>query len=238
MYNNCFQQAIQKLQFHDFPLTTASLSMTSSSGNTVTQAKILSSPAGLDLPTKTAHSFDDKTHPASKLIPLSSVTMHEEAPVTMHGDASSNTSLAPIQHGSVSDLHNLPPTIDLTGAMGIIPKGQSMSALNCSGSTKLPETLHHVVSMSEKLGQVSSLLESSPITHQSVNSLSGLVATPKSPELQIVHPDLSRTTVSSGASASNITMDSSTLMAETSPKSPTSLATRTRRIRTPRQFDA
>ncbi|XP_014777287.1 KAT8 regulatory NSL complex subunit 3 [Octopus bimaculoides] len=259
-------QAIQKLQFHDFPLTTAVL--TKSTGTpTITQAKILCN-SQLDLGKLQALSESASGKQTTLHISLNrgnlttaggSISSHNLSGITTIAKSTSSTSLT-----------------STTAVSSILPMSSSMLSSGASSTGNIKTSLmsdavgEYLVTKSEPLGRVSSLLESVKTRTVEVAGTSVQTGQPsfmssnsgKSSVVvgqqvkQVTSPNTTVATVVGALPA--IASDSSSLTDpltsrtgiglpranivsyKATPKtilSSTVAATRTRRIKTPKQYD-
>jgi len=232
-------QAIQKLQFHDFPLTTATLSKYSGSNLQVAQAKILS---------------DKQVQPPGQSIHRSLLLSSSAGPTST--SASSVVTFTSVPHpGIPSPQPQLPATVT-----GQTPPPLASSTLNLAVSkdVKFPEKLGESklqLSTEESLGRVPSIMEPPKVVLKdiiktlspSVMSQSGAkpvtvnLSTITSPSVSSASPTGSSPAVKTPTSSANrapkgsVTTSSYTPTAK--PVLPTVASTRTRRIRTPKQYD-
>ncbi|XP_046562745.1 LOW QUALITY PROTEIN: KAT8 regulatory NSL complex subunit 3-like [Haliotis rubra] len=215
-------QAIQRLQFHDFPLTTASLSV-SSGAISVTQAKILSS-SQLDLARLQSISEPGKG-PVQIAVSKSLIS-----PNTLTVSLPSSSVTKTVSHSTL--IASLTPPGKPAQS---VPSGKSSSVLPSATRPDRPPS----VMSTEPLGKVSSLLESSPVLSPSApspgpSSSPPSSAIPKTVEAELSQ-DLSPTSKTSPKSGPKGVTSSYSATAKT--VLPTIASTRTRRIRTPKQYD-
>lgn len=234
-------QTLQKLQFHDFPLTTAGLTDTTAS---VVKAKI-HSVSRQELICMMKPQTNSNTTGKSVTVSVPSVVT--SLPV------SSNTGNTSTPSGTV--------TAGTTSAPGIasalertLMSGGSMTAVAKPVQTQ--EKQIKVVMATETLGKVSSLLESSPVIQGSTSSpmatstlTSQTISAPEASETDskcVGTPTVTVMTVGGGTPVSSVPnkpVVSKTLVVpaiSTSYVTPTKVpvaSTRTRRIRTPKQYD-
>ncbi|XP_048237390.1 KAT8 regulatory NSL complex subunit 3-like isoform X2 [Haliotis rufescens] len=219
-------QAIQRLQFHDFPLTTASLSL-SSGAISVTQAKILSS-SQLDLARLQSISEPGKG-PVQIAVSKSLIS-----PNTLTVSLPSSSVTKTVSHSTlIASLTS--PGKPAQSVPSPLSAGKPSSVLP---STTRPDRPPSVMS-TEPLGKVSSLLESSPVLSPSApspgpSSSPPSSAIPKTVEAELSQ-DLSPTSKTSPKSGPKGVTASYSATAKT--VLPTIASTRTRRIRTPKQYD-
>ncbi|KAK3095377.1 hypothetical protein FSP39_013964 [Pinctada imbricata] len=138
-------QAIQKMQYHDFPLTTATLSSSSSSNPVITQAKILSSPPKTNQ-SKTPNILKTTISPLLGSFsgsPVSSTLVQKTKEGTIYHIAGGSANLGNVQ---------ISKSTWQDGTSSPKPSSAKSSILSTS---------------SEPLGKVSSLLESSPVIERS-----------------------------------------------------------------------
>ena len=248
-------EAIQKLQFHDFPLTTVSLPSTQT-GSKVTQAKILTSksleaetqsqtkpPAIHITVNKSSHSTQMASTFANLTQALSSLSKPPSSPsviITTAGTQSKETSST--QTALCSSTVSFKPAVEKT-----VPKSGVLSYIGSAtvspaGGSRHPDKPQEV---EESLGKVSSLLESSPITEKTKTVISTSEAI--QPAVSIVHikPNIVSGTPAS-TSGHHISKSSShkapsavvtSYTPTAKPVLSTIASTRTRRIRTPKQYD-
>ncbi|KAK3610444.1 hypothetical protein CHS0354_016623 [Potamilus streckersoni] len=243
-------QAIQKLQFHDFPLTTATLSKTAT-GPQMTQAKILNSKSlGVDQskmqPEVTKISAIQTAPGKITVTPSLSSTISQLSQALASGPS-------PIIGISALLSQAKSATSQLSGQGSVImdktlPK-TSISTL--SGSTKPTTT---VLVNNETLGKVSSLLESSPVTGRPTSSatvstqstfgmVTGKASDGNDQWSSVGQPHMMSVSTQSGSggSASRYSKAPSGTTSSYTPTAkavlPTIASTRTRRIRTPKQYD-
>ncbi|KAJ8317336.1 hypothetical protein KUTeg_005240 [Tegillarca granosa] len=235
-------QAIQKLQFHDFPLTTASLVKTST-GNAITQAKILTS-SHLNLDNFHLESIPSTNSTAQlgsslKVTPsvVGSITTVPQ-PVTMDTAQKLVKSVGSTATKITSTTGNI---ATVTISMDRTIPRPSITTISKSQAEKTV-----VMTTSETLGKVSSLLESSPITQKPTLSIVSCSSVSSQTVLAVSKGDNSSPGPSSDTTVSNISgskhtkSPSSTVTSYTTsakPVLPTVASTRTRRIRTPKQYD-
>ncbi|KAL3865186.1 hypothetical protein ACJMK2_006802 [Sinanodonta woodiana] len=241
-------QALQKLQFHDFPLTTATLSKTAT-GPQMTQAKLLNTKSlGVDqskMQLEVAKMSAVQTAGKITVTPSLSSTISQLSQALASGPS-------PIIGISALLSQAKSATSQLSGQGGvIIDKTLPKTCITTlSGSTKPITT---VLVTNETLGRVSSLLESSPVTGRPASSatvstqssfgmMTGKVSDGND-QRSVGQPHMMSVSTQSGSSGSasryskapSGTTSSYTTTAKT--VLPTIASTRTRRIRTPKQYD-
>ncbi|XP_067656607.1 KAT8 regulatory NSL complex subunit 3-like isoform X3 [Haliotis asinina] len=215
-------QAIQRLQFHDFPLTTASLSM-SSGAISVTQAKILSS-SQLDLARLQSISEPGKG-PVQIAVSKSLIS-----PNTLTVSLPSSSVTKTVSHSTLIASLTSPGK-----SAQSVASGKPSSVLPSATRPDRPPS----VMSTEPLGKVSSLLESSPVLSPAApspgpSSSPPSSAIPKTVEAELSQ-DLSPTSKTSPKSGPKGVTSSYSATAKS--VLPTIASTRTRRIRTPKQYD-
>ncbi|XP_076105175.1 uncharacterized protein LOC143073479 isoform X2 [Mytilus galloprovincialis] len=244
-------QAIQKLQFHDFPLTTASLIKFPNTA-TLTQAKILTSSNATKSPSP---GLSDISKPSTvQIVTSKGNQMESSGTMTMEtDDTSPPRPQRPAIVSTVTEGNIV--TVSLTSDKSIIHSAPSTTKLQTTGSGII-----RPIATSETLGKVNSLLESSPViqrtstnivtpsssqigsytitkTYESTSKKTPVTSTtthvgslvPKSSNT--THPVTPKTSKSTAAT----TVTSYT--ATPKPALSTIAATRTRRIKTPKQYD-
>ncbi|XP_023933273.1 KAT8 regulatory NSL complex subunit 3 [Lingula anatina] len=241
-------QAIQRLQYHDFPLTTAAIS--SSTGTVAfTQAKILSTPS-IELKKLNPGSEGGTTHLSLTKSLLAS-------------SASSTSSTLVTLSGGSRQVGNSTPSSGITTVSSLRqPVGTSQSGLASTFSKDISKPVTHLVISTETLGKVSSLMETSkPITKEAGHAVTTVIPSQlpvsgfhsiASTLQQTSTPSPNRTTSpastntlvrsSSGSSSSKPSnkAPSTAIVSYSTTSKPvlTSIAaTRTRRIKTPKQYD-
>ena len=265
-------QALQKLQYHDFPLTSPSLTSTSVS-STVSRADISSLQQTSALkPGRPPLSATTTLRPA---MPLSSATSTSYPSVqkgregtnyqvtSASGNVTGKTALSSAtspSYQSVTQKSKEGTNYPVASASGNAQTGKtSHSKSVTSKSHEATGKIAPVVpTTTETLGKVSSLLESSPVIERSPTKTTTVSASP--PTVLAYHfpapaePEAKSKSAPSGVqsdagisasvsksssktSASTTTSSSSTSTAAAKSTPSTVAATRTRRIKTPRQYD-
>ncbi|XP_033757078.1 KAT8 regulatory NSL complex subunit 3-like isoform X2 [Pecten maximus] len=241
-------QTLQKLQFHDFPLTTTGLTDTSSS---VVKAKVHS---------VSRQELICMVKPQTISTSGKSVTTHVPSivtslPVQLSSVTESNTSTPSGTVSMVTVSSSSPGTA--TTLEKTLMSGGSMTAVAKPVQTQIQEKQIKVVMATETLGKVSSLLESSPVIQGSTSSplVTSTFTSPPVSSSQVSETDtkcvgtptatvmtVSGTPLSS-VSVTNKSVTGKSAVAPaitTSYVTPTKVhvaSTRTRRIRTPKQYD-
>ena len=243
-------EAIQKLQFHDFPLTTVTLSSTQTSSK-VTQATILtgkcleteeqSKPSAIHITVnkssqslQMASTFANLTQAISSLSkPVSSpsviITTARETSGTQTSLSSSSTSASTVSFRPAPEKP--------------IPKPGALSYLGSATITSGPS--RQVQEVEESLGKVSSLLESSPVIEKAKTVVTSSESTQSSVSIVHIKPNI--------VSGAPVSTAGHHVVKSTAHKTPSSVvtsytptakpvlstiaATRTRRIKTPKQYD-
>lgn len=223
-------QALQKLQFHDFPLTTASL-IKFPNPPALSQTKILGS------------SNINKTHAQSDQVTCKGSQVESSGTMTVDMDQTSPPrQTRPAIISTVTEGNIV--TVSLTSDKSIVHSSPSSTKTQLTGSG-LNKSV--VTSSIETLGKVNSLLESSPVIQRTSTN----IVTPSSSQVgsytvtksfDITPKKSSATTTShSGSVSSRSAKAASTAVtsytATPKPALSTIAATRTRRIRTPKQYD-
>ena len=243
-------EAIQKLQFHDFPLTTVTLSSTQTSAK-VTQATILTGkcleteeqtkPSAIHITVnkssqslQMASTFANLTQAISSLSkPVSSpsviITTARETSGTQTSLSSSSTSSSTVSFRPAPEKP--------------VPKPGALSYLGSATISSGPS--RQVQEVEESLGKVSSLLESSPVIEKAKTVATSSESTQSSVSIVHIKPN-----IVSGAPVSTAghhvvkstvhKAPSSVVTSYTPTAKPvlsTIAATRTRRIKTPKQYD-
>lgn len=230
-------QAIQKLQFHDFPLTTASL-IKFPNASAVTQAKLFGPPNVNKIQT---HTESSKT---STIQIVSNKGSQVESAGTMTIDTEELSPPRPSRPAIVSTVTegNI-VTVSLTSDKSIIHSAPSTTKTQVTGSAI---TKSMVSTSVETLGKVNSLLESSPVIQRTnivtpSSSQVGSNTTTKSYDITLKKTSATVTATHSGSVSSRSSKSTSTAVtsytATPKPSLSTIAATRTRRIRTPKQYD-
>ena len=247
-------EAIQKLQFHDFPLTTSSLSATQS-GSKATQAKILTSksfetesqsqskPQAIHITVNKSSHTNQMVSPFANLTQaLSSLGTNRPNPNIIITSAGSQTKESSSTQTSLSATSTVTfkPALERLVSRPERPSFPGPATVSSAGSSRQPEK---VIEVEESLGKVSSLLESSPITEKTKTTS----PEPLHSNISVVHI---KPNIISGAPASSsghhVTKSSTpkppsaTVASYTSTAKPilsTAGSTRTRRIKTPKQYD-
>ncbi|XP_050395234.2 KAT8 regulatory NSL complex subunit 3 [Patella vulgata] len=213
-------QAIQKLQFHDFPLTTATFTRNfSNSGAIVTQAKILSNK--IDIGKLSMADITRLTVPANRsLINRSPVTVTIPKMTTSpRVIPSSSVGMTTASNLTISSTRPVIMTVkpESSQASGETTKFDEMSSVR--DLVKIPPAVPTTMSV-ESVKPVN--IEAEPPTVLQVDDLEqSRSATPSS---------------TSGCQTTDQTMNDD--QPSSSPSTPTISSTRTRRIKTPRQYDA
>ncbi|XP_056004677.1 KAT8 regulatory NSL complex subunit 3-like isoform X5 [Ostrea edulis] len=214
-------QAVQKSQYHDFPLTTGSIPQ--SLVSTITQAKLLGS--SLPNTSVTVPKTFTSTSTVGKIAPGISLQKASPTGATIHISGAGNVGTVHISSEKQSQQTIVTPTIYKT-----------------SKSTS-------VVPITETLGKVSSLLESSPVTQRTSSTVGVSSVSPQSvlayhfKTIESEHRGSTTLVTVSPASPSTRPSPKSTTPSVTSytptpkPVLPPNSATRTRKIKTPRQYD-
>ena len=232
-------QAIQKLQFHDFPLTTASL-IKFPNASAVTQAKLFGPPNVNKIQTLADSS---KT---STIQIVSNKGSQVESSGTMTIDTEELSPPRPSRPAIVSTVTegNI-VTVSLTSDKSIIHSAPSTTKTQVTGSAI---TKSMVSTSVETLGKVNSLLESSPVIQRTSTNIVtpsssqvGSNTTTKSYDITLKKTSATVTATHSGSVSSRSSKSTSTSVtsytATPKPALSTIAATRTRRIRTPKQYD-
>ncbi len=238
-------QAIQKLQFHDFPLTTTSISKTTGAPQ-VTQAKIL---ANKQLDIARLQSLQDHRSTASQPILTKSLLM-TTAPSSTVVTFTSLSRSESVQSGGSGQTA---PTLSITSILGAprVPTSVS-STLNLTVSkdpvrSGTPTTsVGGTLPTTETLGRVPSVIDTpksvvkdiSRITTPTTNT--GPPSTSSSPVTMTPSSMKSSPASSTGSSSGTPKAKSSATTSYTAtskPVLPTIASTRTRRIKTPKQYD-
>lgn len=230
-------QAIQKLQFHDFPLTTASL-IKFPNASAVTQAKLFGPSNVNKIQT---HTESSKT---STIQIVSNKGSQVESAGTMTIDTEELSPPRPSRPAIVSTVTegNI-VTVSLTSDKSIIHSAPSTTKTQVTGSAI---TKSMVSTSVETLGKVNSLLESSPVIQRTnivtpSSSQVGSNTTTKSYDITLKKTSATVTATHSGSVSSRSSKSTSTAVtsytATPKPSLSTIAATRTRRIRTPKQYD-
>lgn len=249
-------EAIQKLQFHDFPLTTASLPATQT-GSKVTQARILTSkslevenqpqtkPQAIHITVnKSSHSaqmastFANLTHALSSLSKPTTPNIIITTAGSSQSKETNSTQTALSGSSTVTFKPAAEKTVPKTGGVSYI----GSATITSSGSSRQPEKPQE---MEESLGKVSSLLESSPITEKTKTVTTASETTQSTISVVHIKPNIvsGAPAPSSGHHVTKSTTPkapSATISSYTSTAKPvlSSVAsTRTRRIKTPKQYD-
>lgn len=225
-------QAIQKLQFHDFPLTTASL--IKFPNPTVMSQPSLLTPQNLNK--SPIHSEESKS-PTIQIIRENS---ESSGTMTLEMKESPPRPTRPSIISTVTEGNIV--TVSLTSDKSIIHSAPSATKVHTSGSAAIKPV---VSAPMETLGKVNSLLESSPVLQRTVTTIvtpSNTVSYSVSKAVE-TSPKKTTITVTSSShttvSKSNKATSAATTSYTATPKSvlSTVAATRTRRIRTPKQYD-
>lgn len=244
-------QAIQKLQFHDFPLTTASLIKFPNTA-TLAQAKILTSSNATKSPSP---GLSDISKPSTvQIVTSKGNQMESSGTMTMEtDDTSPPRPQRPAIVSTVTEGNIV--TVSLTSDKSIIHSAPSTTKVQTTGSG----TIRPIVT-SETLGKVNSLLESSPVIQRTSTN----IVTPSSSQIgsytitKTYEPTPKKTPVTSTTthvgsvvpkasttthsatpktSKSTATTTVTSYTATPKPAMSTIAATRTRRIKTPKQYD-
>lgn len=252
------QETKQKLQFHDFPLTLTSLSSTQTS-SIVTQARVLSNksleaetqsqskPQAIHITVnKSSHSAQMASTFANLTQALSSLGSSKPSPniiITAAGSQTKETNTSQTLSSGTSTVTFKPaPETSVPKSVGLPYVGAT--TVSAVGSLRQQEKPHEV---EESLGKVSSLLESSPITEKAKTVTMSPESTHSNTGVSVVHikPNIvsgapasssgHHVTKSSAPKAPSVTVTSYTPTAK--PVLSTTASTRTRRIRTPKQYD-
>jgi hypothetical protein len=214
-------QAVQKSQYHDFPLTTSSIPQ--SLVSTITQAKLLSS--SLPNTSVTVPKVFTSTSTIGKTAPGISLQKASPSAATIHIAGAGNAGSGHVSGEKQSQQTVVTPTIYKT-----------------STSTS-------IVPITETLGKVSSLLESSPVVQRTSSTVGVSSVSPQSvlayhfKTIESEHRGSTTLVTVSPASPSTRPSPKSTTPSVTSytptpkPVLPPNSATRTRKIKTPRQYD-
>ena len=249
-------EALQKLQFHDFPLTTASLSATQS-GPKATQARILTSKS-FETETQTQskpqaiHITVNKSSHATQMVsPFANLT---QALSTLGSSRSSPNIIITSAGSQTKESSSTQTSLSATSTVTFKPAPErpvsrperasypGPATVSSAGLSRQPEKAMEV---EESLGKVSSLLGSSPITEKTKTVTTS--PEPLHSKISVVHI---KPNIVSGAPASSsghhVTKSgtpkppSATISSYTSTAKPifsSAGTTRTRRIKTPKQYD-
>ncbi|XP_060071274.1 KAT8 regulatory NSL complex subunit 3-like [Ylistrum balloti] len=243
-------QTIQKLQFHDFPLTTTGLTDTSSS---IVKAKVHSSSRQELICMMKPQTISTTSGKSGTTPPVVSSLPVQSSSVTESTTCTPSVTVSMVATSSPST--GLASTVERT-----LMSGGSMTTVAKPAQTQ--EKHIKVVMATETLGKVSSLLESSPVIHRSTPSPLAMTACTSQPtstsqgsetDTKNVGTATAAVIAMSGTQASvtqmscvsvtNKTLTSKGVaspLVTTSYVTPTKVhvaTTRTRRIRTPKQYD-
>ena len=245
-------EIVQKLQFHDFPLTMSSLSATQS-GSKATQSRILSSKS-IETETQSKpqsiHITVNKSHTSQMVSPFSNLTQalsslgtsrpNPNIIITSAGSQSKESSSTQTSLSATSTVTFKPVPERQTASR---PERASFPGPATVSSAGLPRQPEKVIEIEESLGKVSSLLESSPITEKTKTTS----PEPAHSNISVVHI---KPNIISGAPASSSghhaikpstpKPPSATVASYSSTAKPiiaTAGSTRTRKIKTPKQYD-
>lgn len=244
-------QAIQKLQFHDFPLTTVSLTKTTT-GLGITQAKILTN-THLNLTKLQGRTDTNKSSSINTMLPVPSSSGSDAA-----ATATATVSLTPTEVAVPgTGLLMQDKSQHIYTSANTDPTGLFKTAsIPPRVTTKEQEALS-TVDGTQTLGKVASILESPVAPLKRAYNLSNSVVTPQtkvnigkmsesdnptrtvaSISIQTGHCSSSQPATATTKTAQSRTSTTMSSYASTAkPIMPTIASTRTRRIRTPKQYD-
>jgi hypothetical protein len=244
-------QAIQKMQFHDFPLTTASLSR---SGTTigVTQAKILSKQMEFG---KVAITQESKTNTPSSFVPVTVpstiVTFTTlptktcaSAPISGTSASSSTVQTFSIISSGTAKSSGTPlrasPIDTLDGpATTTTPQPTEASSVSEPSAAATDEASVEKVAIisAENLGIVTSLIKSATAATIPQSSASTTVSDSPPSDVHVLQLSNVPKLVTTATSKSLSSLVTTSYTTTNKPVLPTISSTRTRKIRTPKQID-
>ncbi|XP_064631563.1 KAT8 regulatory NSL complex subunit 3-like [Lineus longissimus] len=224
-------QAIQKMQFHDFPLTTASLSR---GGTTIgiTQARILSKQ--LELKADATSSFVPVTVPSTVV----TFTTLPTKTCASASSAGSTVSPSPAQGSGVPARSSPIDTVDGAGTTLQTKLDTSSPSVPLASTTDSLSKEKVAMISKENLGIVTSLIKTATVV--TISPAAPVTSSPvsDSPKSETHMLQLSTSAKLMTASASKVASSPATTSYTTTnkPVLPTT-STRTRKIRTPKQID-